>query len=239
MKKTLFVCLMLGIFVVLHAQGPDEFIAKVRDTGKILTKKETEQIRLKKRYEYTAKKINELKEERAKGGLTGAISSIKLSYYLKAGNKTGYRQYILNNEITELRDERFMYNMLIIDEYTKMLKECFKSKCKQAGELFEKREKWMTSLDDYKDMLQIDFDFREMIGGLNITAKEDLKKYLESKIVQADERLYLLKEEKNVLKEANLAEVKFDIKIYEKNDAQIHELEKMKKKTTELIESIK
>jgi hypothetical protein len=230
---------MLGIFVLAYAQFPDEFIAKAENTGKILAKKETERIRLKKRFEYTAKKIDELKEEKAKGGFSGAISSMKLGYYLKTGNITGYRQYILNDEIRELRDERLSYIMIIIDGYTKTLEDCFKSKCPQAAGLFGRLEKWMSSLDEYKDMLQIDFDFRGMIGGLKPDAKDDLKKYMESKIVQADERLYLLKEEKNILKEAKAAGIMEGAKTGDKNSREIQELEKMKSKIKGMIDGMK
>lgn len=239
MKKIILICLTFGFFSIACAVSTDEFIVRANDTGKALERKKTEQIRLKKRYEYTEKMINRLKEERAKGGFYGTISSMRLSYYLKNGNKTGYRQYILNNEIRELRDERFTCIMIIIDGYTKNLKDCLKTRCSQAGELFNNREKWMASLEEYKDMMHIDFDFRDLIGELKDEAKDDLKKYLEGKSIQADERLYLLREEKNILKEAKAAGIAVDSMTGDKNAKEIQELEKTKRKIAEIIAGIK
>lgn len=239
MKKIFLTCLAAVFFAAAYAQAPEEFIIKAETAGKILAKKQAEQIRAKKRYEYTAKKINQIKEEKAKGGIKGTLSSMKLSYYLKTGNRAGYRNYILGNEIRELRDERFTYIMIIIDEYTKTLRECFKSKCRQADELFAKREKWMAVLNEYKDMLQIDFDFKDMLGNLKTGAKEDLKKYLEGKLVQADERLYLLKEEKIILKEAAAAGIKVVEQTGIINNIEIKELEQIRKKIEGMIKGLK
>jgi hypothetical protein len=238
-KKTALIFLLTLIYAGAYAQALDEFTAKADNTGKVLAVKQAELKRIKVRYEYTAKKIDELKAEKEKGGINGALSSMKLSYYLQSGNKTGYRQYILNSEINSLRDERFTYIMIIIDEYTKQLKECFKTKCGRAKELFSEREKWMGALDEYRDILQIDFDLREMIGSLKTEAKDDLKKYLEGKAVQADERLYLLKEEKNILKDAAAAGINADGKTGAKNSAEITELEKMRKKIEVMLEGMK
>ena len=239
MKKILLVLIIAGLCCGAYAQALDEFIAKAESTGRALAIKQGELKRIKVRYEYTAKKIDELKAEKEKGGIGGAVSSMKLSYYLQSGNKTGYRQYILNGEINSLRDERFTYIMIIIDEYTKQLKECFKAKCGRAGWLFSEREKWMGALEEYRDILRMDFDLREMIGSLKTEAKDDLKKYLEGKAVQADERLYLLKEEKNILRDAAAAGISVDAKTGAKNSAEIKELEKMRKKIEGMLEGMK
>lgn len=236
MKKNIFIFLVVFLFTAVNAVELDEFIAKAEHAGKTLAKKEAEQTRFRKRYEYTAKKIGGLKEQKAKGGFGSAVSSMRLSYYLKAGNKAGYRLYLLNGEINELKESRFTYVMIIMDEYAKRLRECFRLKCPDAGNLYAQREKWMASLEDYRDMLKLDFDIRGMMGALSGQAKEDLKKYIEGKIVQADERIYLLKEEKEISKEAAAAGIKVDKKYLDMIDEDMAYMEMMKKKMREVLE---
>jgi hypothetical protein len=236
MKKTfLLVMFLLFCGSVIMAETINEFTVKAKAAQIKIAKKETVHTRLKIRYEYIAGKINILKKEKAAGGIRGAISAMKLDYYLNSGNRTGYKLYALENEIQELKDERFTYIMIIMDEYTKKLKECFKTKCAGIGALYVEREKWMASLEDYRDMLKMDFDLRGMIGALNEQAKDDLKKYVEIKLEQADERIYLLKEEKEISKEVLAAGIKIDKKTVADIDKDMAYMEMMKKKMLEVL----
>lgn len=216
----------------------DAFIKKaaiaekdIRDAGAKLAK-------LKKDFNETGGKIEALKNMKQQGGIGAFINGMKLKYHLSCGNALGYKIYRLEDGIRELKIEHFTYASLVAEEYGKMIIQCWQKKCPDMAGLAEKRGEWAVAADKYGDFLQIDLSSLKLIKDYSKGAEKDIKEYLNKKIVQAEQRIYLLEEEKGLLeimKKAGLsgaAEKK-------KNADKISELKKLKKKLQDEMKKIK
>jgi hypothetical protein len=241
MKKTviIFLALMIPFFSALLAQENADFAGKAREYTAQLLKKQSEYLRVKSRYEQMLRRLNELKSRNEGNPLSGFVNSMKMDYYLKAGNSAGYRIYVLNKQIKELSAECFTFDSLVVEDLTKKFQECLNTKCGQAQQIYDDREKWTSMAMGTGEVLIFDLDIRGMLEGLSAEAKEDLKEYLTKKQVQIDERIFILKEEKGINAAAKKYGLKTALEAEKKADEDMAKLLRMKKESGVILAGIK
>ena len=198
--KRLIIAILAMVFasVVFAAQGED-FEAKALDTAAKIAKKQAEYTSQKAVYDAVAKKIDAIKSEKAHSLIRKFINSIALNYYLSRGNPLGFKLYTAAKEIAELKDDYFTYSMLVLEDNARQLRDCVKNRCAGLKELYEKRLKWIKDSGSFSEMLLLDLSVEVPGSGLSVEAAKDLKDYINRKIVQADERIYMLKEEREIM----------------------------------------
>jgi len=237
MKKNLItVFMMLMTAGVLFSADMTDFINKANTAEKNLKIKEKEYSIIKKEKDYTAQKVNMLK-----AGATGRmwalkfINNIRLGYYLMRGNDYAYRANALDKEIKEMKEEYFTYSSLIIEEYDKKINECIKSKCPDLKNIYGDREKWMDKIRDYEDILQIYIYTPASGKNQNKQADEDFNAYLNKKLIQVEERIFILQDEKNIGKEVKAAGIKISQKETDELTLKIKKMEKIRETLEEKI----
>ncbi|GEM_PF-6692947 len=203
MKKILVV---LFIFFTLNIFATENIITFINKTEKL--KKEIEKIykeynKVDHNYKNIIIKIENMKESISKSsGIVKNFKQIFLNYYLFKGNKIAYKIGFLRNKLKEFKDDYFTYVVLIIDEYNKKIDRCINEKC--AIELLEKiyfeRKKWIELLKNYEEILSIE----ELIPVLYVKkqgeVKDDIKSYYEKKLIQVNQIIFILSEEKEIRK---------------------------------------
>ena len=221
------------------AQENADFTAKASEYTAQLLSKQSEYLRVKSRYEQMLRRLNELKSRNEGNPLSGFVNSMKMDYYLKAGNSAGYRIYVLNKQIKELSAECFTFDSLVVEDLTKKFQECLDTKCGQAQRIYDDREKWTAMAMGTGEVLIFDLDIKGMLEGLSAEAKEDLKEYLTKKQVQIDERIFMLREEKGINAAAKKYGLKTALEAEKKADEDMVKLLSMKKESGAILAGIK
>ncbi len=241
MKKTAIIvfALMIPLFSSIMAQENSDFAAKAREYTAQLLQKQSEYLRVKSRYEQMLRRLNELKSRNEGNPLSGFINSMKMDYYLKAGNSAGYRIYVLNKQIKDLSAECFTFDSLVVDDLTKKFQECLNAGCGQAQQIYDEREKWTAQAMGTGEALILDLDIKGMLEGLSAEAKDDLREYLTKKQVQIDERILILKEEKGINSAAKKYGLKTALEAEKKTDDDMAKLLRMKKESGAILAGIK
>jgi hypothetical protein len=231
MKKAMIVFMMLLTALCLYAaDNGDNFEAKAADTAKIITQKQVQYISLKAQYDDAAKKIDSLKASKDAGPFKTFINSIMLNYYLKKGNNLGFKTYALSKQIAELKDDYFTFTMLVIEDNAKLIDGCVRAKCSGLKELYEKRKKWIKDSGSFSEMMDLDLSVDAAAAGVSDDAAKDTANYIGKKIVQADERLYMLKEEKEILDSVKKAGLDINDSEIKEINAEIQKLQDSKKR---------
>jgi hypothetical protein len=232
---------LLTCLPALHAESAiDGFAKKVEMADKDIEKSTADLEKLKKDYIQTGIKIEKLKAAKDPGGFIGFISGLELKVYLSKGNRLGFKIYALEKGIAALKEDYFTYVSLITEEYGTQIKDCFDKKCPKLKALCDKRKEWAGAADRYGDVLQIDLSSMKLIKDYSKGAAADVKEYLQKKIIQAEQRIYMLEEEKGVLdiimKKAGINQGTAEKK---KNADKIAVLKKLKKDLQLEIKKIK
>ena len=241
MRKTALILFVSFItaFSALYAVENTGFAAKAQEYSAQLAKKQSEYLRIKSRYEQMLRRLNELKERREANPVASFINSMKMDYYLKAGNSAGYKIYVLNRQIKELSGECFTFDSLVAEDLTKRFQDCVENKCGQAQNIYDEREKWAAMALGTGEALIFDIDIKGMLEGLSPEAKEDLKQYLKKKKVQIEERIYMLREEKDINAAAEKNGLKTAPEAEKKSGEEMSKFLRMKKEAEDILASIK
>jgi 3-isopropylmalate dehydratase small subunit len=117
---------------------------------------------------------------------------------------------------------------VIIDEYNTAIKDCITKKCAALKSLYDKRKKWSDAAGNSGDVLKIDLSGIELVNNYSTGAEKDIKEYLQKKIIQAEQRIYILEEEKQVNDMAEKAGLVIDKKEKEGTEKKLNELRKLK-----------
>jgi hypothetical protein len=223
MKRTGMLTILMFIMAIA-ASGDDMagFKAKAVTAGKILEEKEGEYIKVRKDYDAVNLKIQELKKEKE-----GLIRNLKLSWYLGKGNSAGYRLFRDEKEIKELKDDYFTYSALVLEDYNRIFFDCLKAGCRELTGIYAERKPWAERIINFSDVFRIEISIERYIKAGSSEAAQDIREYLRKKLEQADQRIFMLAEEKNVEKEARTAGI--EVSGAGAIDAKIAELKELKK----------
>ncbi|MGD0565723.1 MAG: hypothetical protein ABSA34_00135 [Candidatus Goldiibacteriota bacterium] len=230
---------LITLFPALYAGENPGFEAKAREYSAQLEKKQSEYLRVKSRYEQMLRRLNELKERTKKNPVASFINSMKMDYYLKAGNSAGYKIYVLNRQIKELSGECFTYDSLVAGDLTKKFQDCIENKCGEAQRIYDEREKWTAMALGTGEALVFDIDVKGMLEGMSPEAKEDLRQYLKKKMVQIEERIYMLREEKEINTAAGKNGIKTASETVKKSGEEMAKFLRMEKEAKNILASIK
>jgi len=232
--------LMLISMPTLYAETAIDGFAKKAEIAKKDIEKSTADLeKLKKDYMETGIKIQEIKGRKAEGGITGFINGMKLKYYLSRGNKMGYKIYALEAGLRALKEDYFTYVSLITEEYGNRIKDCYEKKCPDLKTLCYSRNEWAESAEKYGFVLQIDLSSLKLIRDYSPSAAKDVKDYLQKKIIQAEQRIYMLEDEKGILDIMKKAGIDAGAWEKQKNAEKTAKLKKLKKDLQEEIGKIK
>ena len=221
--------LLLLLYSTVYAENTiDKFTKKADDTRNALSAGQEGFDRLKTQYNHARLEIQKYKSIKDTWWLPDLVIGIKLKYYLNAGNNLAYKMYAAETRIRELKEDYFTFVSVIIDEYNAALRECAAKKCGALKDLYDKRKKWSDVVKNFEDVLNIDLSGIELVNNYNTGAEKDIKEYLQKKIIQAEQRIYILDEEKQVNDTVEKAGLVIDKKDKAETVKKLDELKKLK-----------
>jgi hypothetical protein len=227
--KYLVIPAFIFLFIAAkQAETPlESFIHKAQIAEKDIEVSSLNLERLQRSFNETEAGIQAIKGLKPAAGIAEFINGLKLKYYLSRGNRLGFKIYRLEAGIRALKEDYFTYVSLISEEYGSQIKDCFEKKCPDLKNLCGERVKWAAAADKYGDVLKIDLSSMKLIKNYSKAAVKDVRDYLQKKIVQAEQRIYLLEEEKSIfgiMKKAGISAAPEK----EKHSARIAELKKLR-----------
>ncbi len=239
MKKitTLLAAVLLATSL-FGAGALDDFMAKANAADKSIKIKQAAYDRARIKYEAVSRKIDSIKNEKTSGFFIPFINTLKLNYLLKAGNKLGYESYTLNRELTALKDDYFTFSMLVIDEYTKKVKDCAAAGCPELKAIFDAREGWVKATGAFESFYKLEAAPEMLADNMTQEAKKDLIEFMKRKLVQLDERIYMMKEEKQILNLVKNSGINIPDNMTLDVDREIKELVLKNRKLSESIKRI-
>jgi hypothetical protein len=231
MKKMFFVFVIfftINFICVADKKDIDGFIKEadkiLRETEKV--KKELNNERVK--YENRTGKIEILKDKKNSFIAENLINNLLLKYHLGRANNSAYKIYKLTKKQRELNNDYFTIVSLIMTEYGEKIKTCIISKCPDLQYLYNERTKWVDIIKNYEGYIGVDLVFDIFEKKYDEKSRKDLIDYLNVKIIQIEQRIYLLNEEiliNDMLKNSKAVSVKDERKEF---DEKIKELQKLK-----------
>ncbi len=229
MKKFLFVlafaATVFGLVFAAPKESPFEaFEKKAAIAEKDIQSSEANLRKIQKEYDIAEKNVAAIKA----GGKPSFFDSLRLKYYLNKGNSLGYKIYRLEAGIRELKEEHFTYISVLSELYGARLKSCCEKKCGEEAALFGKWAAAAAAAEKYADFLRIDMSSFGIIRNHSPRAASDAAEYIQKKIVQAEQRIYLLSEAKGVINAAKKAGL--DVSSFADTEIKIAELKKLKAK---------
>ncbi len=226
MKKVLVVFFIFFVFNILATEEIITFINKTEKLKKEIEKIQEEYSVVNNDYKDIIIKIENIKEGISKSsGIVKNFKELFLNYYLFKGNKIAFKISFLRDKLKEAKDDYFTYIVLIIDEYNKKIDRCINDKCafKLLEKIYSERKRWIELIKNYEEILSIE----ELIPVLYIKkpgeVKNDIKSYYEKKLIQVNQIIFILSEEKEIRKkvakygikdeEEKISEIKNKIKL--------------------------
>lgn len=190
--------LMSGlIYASLKKQLPD-FITEsdnvALELANVTQKLNNERIK----YEKIIEKIENLKNKKYEIFLLEFFYNLYLKYQLGIANNLAYKIYALTKKQRELNNDYFTLVSLITTEYGEKIMDCIKNRCAELKDLYNERIKWLDIIKDYEKYIGIDLVSYIFEEKYDEKSKKDLLKYLDKKIMQIEQRIYLLESERNI-----------------------------------------
>ena len=241
MKKfviTLLALIMFPLSARLIAQENQDFTSKALEYAARLKNRQLEYLRVESRYKQMLGRLNEIKAKKNGNPISSFIDSMKMNYYLQAGNRAGYKIYVLKNQIKELSSECFTFDTHVADDLSKKLIDGLAAGGGDGQKIYDERERWTMMAMESGGEMNFDLDVAGLLDGLSPQAKDDLKKYLEKKQVQLDERIYMLNEEKEINEAAKKAGLIISGAAGKSNDSGMEKFMKMKKEAGEILKKL-
>ncbi|MCX8094283.1 MAG: hypothetical protein N3E50_09000 [Candidatus Goldbacteria bacterium] len=198
MKKIIFIFLVFLITIFISAsekKNLNDFINDADNIAAELAKVTAELNNQKIKYEEKIKKIEILKNKKSDFFLENFINGLLLKYYLGNANNLAFKISNLTKKHRELNNDYFTIVSLILTEYGEKIRNCIKNKCKELKKLYVDRIKWLDIVKNYENYIGVDLAFDIFEKNYDEKSKKDLVEYLEKKLIQIDQRIYILEDE--------------------------------------------
>ncbi len=198
MKKIILCAVLTAVqaCLVFGGDAGANFAAKAEEYGKKVEAAEKTLARLKLKNSRATETIGLLKEKKE-----GILRNIFLRYFLFRGSSLSFKASSAEAELKKLKEDYFTYSALVLEQHNKKFMECAAVKCANAAEIFAQRNAWADKVMKFKDVFSLDADFTlEPSGGK--AAADDIRDYYGKKLIQAEQRLIILKDEADIMAEA-------------------------------------
>ena len=241
MKKIIFFIILLFAVSSVYSADKKNLSDFITDAESVAREMEEVKQKLsdeKAKYETKIKKIECLKNKKNDFFLFNFINEVILKYYLGGANASAFKISNLTRKQRELNNDYFTLVSLITTEYGEKIRGCIKNKCPDLKDLYNSRIKWLDIIKNYESYIGVDLAFDIFERQYDEKSKKDLIEYLDKKIVQIDQRIYILNEEKitsDMIKNSKIISVKNEKVEFDKK---ISELQKLKYVIQEKIKEI-
>ena len=195
----MWVMALMFLAVAVIAGADDNFADKADECGKKVEAIERKLSRLELKNTSITETINHLKGQRP-----GVIRDFFLWYFLVRGNKTAFKIEEAELKLRETKDDYFTYSALVLEEHNRRFRDCLKEKCPDAAAIFAQRLVWSDKVINFKDVFELDVNFN-LAAGDSRDSKDDVREYYAKKLMQAEQRLIILNDEKSIIAEAKEA----------------------------------
>ncbi|HPI04691.1 MAG TPA: hypothetical protein PLB12_12045 [Candidatus Goldiibacteriota bacterium] len=198
MKKIILCAVLTAVqaCLVFGGDAGANFAAKAEEYGKKVEAAENKLAGLELKNNRVTETISLLKQKKE-----GVLRNVFLQYFLFRGSSLSFKATEAEAELKELKDAYFTYSALVLEQHNKKFMECAAIKCAQAAEIFAQRNAWAGKVMNFKDVFSLDADFTlEPSGGK--AAADDIRDYYGKKLIQAEQRLIILKDEADIMAEA-------------------------------------
>ncbi|PKL91312.1 MAG: hypothetical protein CVV21_08860 [Candidatus Goldiibacteriota bacterium HGW-Goldbacteria-1] len=224
--KVIMMWIMALMFsaVAVIAVADDNFAVKADECGKKVESIEKKLSKLEIKNTSITETINHLK-----GQKKGVIRDFFLWYFLVRGNKTAFKIEEAEQKIRETKDDYFTYNALVLEEHNRRFRDCLKEKCPDAAAIFVQRRVWSDKVINFKDVFELDVNYG-LAAGDSRDSKDDVREYYAKKMMQAEQRLIILNDEKNIIVEAKKAGIVSNTANTDTVNEKIKEMTQIKKK---------
>jgi|DewCreStandDraft_4_1066084.scaffolds.fasta_scaffold03217_1 hypothetical protein len=242
MKKVILILLAVCFLNNIYAVEDKELYNFINEAKRIEKELETITAELNKKkikYEEQIKKINNLKNTKNKFILLDFVNNLYLKYYLGNANNLSFDISNLTQKQREKSNEYFTLVSLIMTEYGEKIKKCIQNKCSDLYKLYNERKKWLEIIKNYESYIGLDLALSVFQEKYDKKSKNDLLEYLDKKIIQIDQRIYLLKDEINLDILLKKNKFKTDEKKFKELSNKIKELEYLKYVIREKIRNVK
>ena len=190
MRKAVFIFAVL-FAAFLHAGGFEE---KAETTRALLLKADADSVLLKQKLETASKRVLTLKNK------NGFFNKLMLKRALSDANKLSYRVNYLQAEKLSLVNDLVTYSFMILDANSKEIKECIAAKCGSLESYKAVREKYSGVILEYGALSSGEETEQELLGLKDKDALLDVKDELDKKLVRLEQRIYILQEEKQIMR---------------------------------------
>ncbi|MFP4465649.1 MAG: hypothetical protein ACLFP1_01200 [Candidatus Goldiibacteriota bacterium] len=238
-KSAVIVLAVFFLIMILSGSSIEYFKEEAGKINSALKEKSRQYEKIEKKYEAVKKKISEMKSAGGRNPVMKFINGILLGFYLKKGNKLGYEKYIMETELSALKEDKFVMVSVILQEFDKKVYNCAAEKCGDMKKIYTERSKWSREIYETGTVFDVSAEIRTGAGGSVREAEYDMIYYLEKKAMQAKQRIYILKEEKKVLDVFKQFGVETDKKNRRAIEEKCTELEKLYEKIKGKLKKIK
>lgn len=195
MKKIILCAVLAAVQACLVFSGEikDNFAAKAEEYGKKVEAAEKMLAGIELKNSRAAETISLLKQKKE-----GLLRNIFLRYFLFRGSSLSFKAASSEARLKELKEGYFTYSALVLEQHNRKFMECAAVKCAQAAEIYAQRNAWAGKVMNFKDVFSIDADFTLEPSG-DKAAADDIKDYYGKKLIQAEQRLMILKDETDIM----------------------------------------
>jgi hypothetical protein len=236
--KNSIIFLIIAVFIGtgIMAAGKsalEEFSAKAKKISLELAKANKEIASAEKKYAATQKRIDTLKASKR-----SFISEWRLNYDLRSGSRLAYRISGLEDKIKILKEDYFTFASIVVEEYNRKVKDCIEAKCPDLKKIYVEREEWAGAVES-DDIMQVEIFIPEGPAQSGKDAKEDILSYLEKADMACEQRIMILKEEKETLDALKKAGIVINIIDFDSIDKKISSLNGVRNKIAGLQRQFK
>lgn len=232
--KKFFIMIFFFLYISAYANNDiSVFIKKTEQLRNDILKKEEKLEKLKTKYNFFINKIENTKNEKN----YAIFNKLKLNYYLFRGNRIAFKLTNLKKQIEEIKGDYITYIILIVEEYNKALIECMNLNCEKEKleNNYSDRKKWLEIIKNYDEILKIEDIKVDSIEVSDAQVKNDIKNFLNKKIIQIEQIGLILIEEKNIRKKLFEKKIETDKKELLVIEKKLEKLKHKKRRDTKIF----
>lgn len=179
------------IFSLLYSS---DFENKADAAAAALASARSELETVKALFEKETLKIEKLK------GKTDFFAQAALKRSLSKANRLAYSVNFLHAEIDSITNDAVTYSFMLVDAYSRELKDCMKTGCSELEKIKEAREKYLSIILEYGTLAVEEESDQALLDLKQNEAVLDVRDELEKKMIRLEQRIFILEEEKAVMR---------------------------------------